>query len=121
MDAKELRIGNYVYAKNYNYGNKYVEVESLSNYAINIDFRQYDIDEIEGIIVTKESLNEMDFPIGINIHSQISIDIDESGYFLIRSLTGTIRPRKIKYLHEWQNLYYDIFEEYVDININNLK
>jgi len=133
MDARELKIDNYVWE---DYGG-YMIVRGISTTEltlvkqINLPSGKYSIEKVEPIPLTEETLSKCGF-INNPLHEHPSFDEfihckfkwfeigDFNGeYFLIEALdqmAGTESPQ-IKHLHQLQNLFFAITGEELQVNL----
>ena len=113
MKANELRIGNYVNSKRNRYKEDYIEVESIDYQQINIEFRSYDIEDLQGILLTKDWFVKLGF-----LEHCISY-YNLNGIVIYYANTGLNEYRNkdcnivIKYVHQLQNLYFALTAEEV--------
>ena len=112
MDARELRIGNYVTVDHPRHGEKYIEVESVTNDTINMEFRPYYIGDLQPIPLTEDWLLKFGFVYiygewhkeGFNfcINDKIVYTSNEFNYTEVC---------KLESVHQLQNLYYSLTGE----------
>lgn len=110
IDAKELRIGNNILPQ-HDLDGKYHVVVSLNNKSIN----SYIEDWYSGIPLTHEILEKCGFiKWASNFHKPgCDFHLDEE-FYAIFGVDGEEMPYKtvgLKYLHQLQNLYFDLTEE----------
>ena len=96
MEATELRISNIVGCNNKRHHEPYIVVESITSDWVNIDFRPYNLREIEPIPLTEDWLLKLE-----------KIDWllkDDNGYYVY------INKKKIYvlFVHSLQNMYFCI-------------
>lgn len=128
IKANELRIGNLVYepGEDFNEGGRFLDgtkeivtIESILEFEVNIDVSNCEIvgslktDDIEPILLSEEWLQKFGFK-----NPKHSED-DTSNHYMMNGLsfgcwnggkdvrfTGILDGKKLKYVHELQNLYF---------------
>jgi hypothetical protein len=117
--SSELRIGNFIY-KNYPKGNVIEHVYSVSEYFIN----GLGVNVIEGIPLTMIYSN--DFKIEIqNTNKSLELIQQCDGFYPVlheypKSSTDKhqfISLNSIKFIHEWQNLHFELTGKEIEINL----
>ncbi len=61
MEARELRISNFVGCNNKRHNEPYIVVESITSESINVDFRPYNLNELQPIPLTEDWLLKLGF------------------------------------------------------------
>lgn len=109
IQASELRIGNYVNVIRPRHDEKYLVIESITGTDVNIDFRDYNLEQIEPIELTDEILKKVWFVNGewkdktsanclfVNDGKIYISDARDTNYSFVA---------ECKYVHQLQNLYY---------------
>lgn len=119
IDVKELRIGNYVQPKN-NSGReaKIGTVFAIGSYLVSVNGNnnQYDYHLLEPILITEEILGKCKFvkqeldDTVIYYNSLMELD----AYFCLKVGIHNI---EVKYLHQLQNLFFDITGKELEVNL----
>lgn len=114
MKANELRIGNLVKNNESRYGDKILVIESIGdNDTVNVFFREYPINALEGIQLTEEWLFKFGF--------ECVFTYDDYHYYLESIDLGLDRSYQpfgiveykveFKYVHQLQNLCFALTGE----------
>ena len=118
MKARELRIGNYVTVEHPRHGEKFIEVESVTNDTINMEFRPYYLGELQPIPLTEEWLLKFGFEkVKSRYEEAETFDyVLQPLYFDMANTSVKINGvyQKInypEYVHQLQNLYYSLTGE----------
>ena len=110
MDARELRIGNYIQ----HFGNV-VQVEGIVNetngFGVQItggDFASINSQSLEPIPLTEEWLFKFGFEIGYNQKKMLDVYCKDVDFLIERSNSNNFYYKKvnIKSVHQLQNLYF---------------
>ena len=131
IESNELRIGNLVTDEFYDSYRNIIEVDSISDKGINIfvedgQFAQtwiepaYRFDTIFGIPLTEEWLLNFGYKqnsFSLNFENSTRISIFKKYNCFIAQIDNTV-IREIKYIHQWQNIFYDFTNE--ELILNNL-
>jgi hypothetical protein len=138
MTVNELRIGNWVKPISPRYNEKYLQIESVSNGLVNIEFREYKINEVTAIPLTPEILEKCTLKKGFGtiVYSNgketkeyhlsypivlVGNVINESYSVLYKYTRGCQNEEdficEIEYLHQLQNLFYTLTNEELIINL----
>jgi hypothetical protein len=125
MKANELRIGNWLLTQNQRTLKKYVEVESITEHAINIDFREHNYSEVAPIPLTPEILVKCGFEWSIyhQAHHKQGFIFDlsarHSGGFVMHESRGKqqIICPEILWLHKLQNLYFALTGTELEVSL----
>ena len=113
MDAKELRIGNYVC---FNNQDDYMKL-SQHNFESLIMFNTYD--RINPILLTKHWLKKLGFKNTylFSFATEFTCYVDENLNITIEQYSeGRFNLTHIKYVHQLQNLYFALTGKELDIN-----
>jgi len=128
IEAKELRIGNLVTDEFYDSCKTTIEVDSINDRGINLfieDDGNYPecaqtwiepeqrFDTIFGIPLTEEIILDFGYKqnsFSLNFENDTRISIYKKYNCFIAQIDNTV-IREIKYVHEWQNLYFDFTNE----------
>lgn len=117
IDIKELRIGNYVQPRNDSGREaKIGTVFAIGNYhvSVNDNNNPYDYHLIEPVLVTEDILSKCNFvkqKLGDTvIYFNPLMELD--AYF---RLNGGVYNIEIKYLHQLQNLFFDLTGQELEI------
>lgn len=116
MEAKDIRVGNWIFS-----GENYVRVENIMPYGINYMAQEedvdYDINGISGIPLTEEILLKCGFKYDCDlVNSLCKCGI----WFNKKNMESTYLSQKlikINYLHQLQNLYWCLCEEELEVNL----
>lgn len=135
MEAKELRIGNLVKPIITGHGISMIEVESVTSDKINVNFREYSLDDIEPITLTEEWLVKLGLEfnettnhyfIRFNRHGETEQNMtlfigndDEIGYWygVQNIILDDIAINAIQYVHQLQNLYFALTGQELEFKI----
>jgi hypothetical protein len=117
IQANELRIGNYVYLKEWN---KVVQVSLLTRFSIDVTLQaptSTDLEDYEPILLTEEWLFKFGFektPFGYYKLGSFYIDLHSNTYRLNREWVNI----NFQYIHSFQNLYFALTNQ--ELNIKEL-
>ena len=133
IEARELRIGNLVTDEFYDSFKTIIEVDSISDRGINLfieDDGNYPecaqtwieperrFDTIFGIPLTEEWFLKFGFKqnsFSLNFENDTRISIYKEKNCFIAQIDNTV-IKEIKYVHEWQNIFYDFTNEELTLN-----
>lgn len=129
MNSIELRINNWVeYEGNYYQiydGIRNLSVDHLDSEKLDKHLTNIKIKDLEGIPLTKEIILAIGFKeveehiFYVNGKYTIRNTIEDGIYsFEISTSCGYSAIKKIKYLHQLQNLYFEIIGEEIEINLS---
>lgn len=121
MEARELRVGNYVNDK---YGNictvEWLSKQSLTVNKINFPkkyFIEYSLNKIQPIPLTEEILLKCNIERWINETFEIRKNLDDTFTIYAWSNGISIFICHLKYLHSFQNIYPFLTNEELTINL----
>jgi len=120
MEAKELRVGNYVLETNIvNYDDCNSDYYPDEILIVGKHLFTYEHEDIKPIPLTEEWLLKFGFELGENfyIKNNVSVEIDELYLWDVFLNNGTKEThlRSIKYIHQLQNLYFALTNEELTI------
>lgn len=119
IDVKELRIGNYVRPKNDNgRESKIGTVFAINNYLVSVNDNNnpYDYHLLEPIQITKDILSKCNFVKrewgDTVVYYNPLMELD--AYFRLNGVDYNI---EVKYLHQLQNLYFDLTGKELEVKM----
>lgn len=119
IDVKELRIGNYVQPKNDSgIEGKIGTVFAIGSYlvSVNDNKNQYDYHLLEPVLVTENILSKCKFvkrECGDTVvYYNPLMELD--AYFRLNRVDYDV---EVKYLHQLQNLYFDLTGKELEVNL----
>jgi len=133
IEARELRIGNYLQPKEKAMKElweqemdikpkSFGEVTSIDNDEIRLYIDSMEIEfyyeDIQPIPLTEEWLLKFGFKqnsFSLNFENDTRISIYKENNCFIAQIDNTV-IKEIKYVHEWQNLYFDFTDEELTLN-----
>lgn len=119
IKANELMIGNYVKPISPRHEERYIQIESIANDKINIEFRDYQLTEIEPISLTPEIFNCLEFNV---MPGEIRWYAEGNAYFWGYIDDGEfIQETELPFVHQLQNLYFALTAEELEISLIALK
>jgi hypothetical protein len=130
IEARELRIGNFVDCERPLYDEKFITVESVSFDSINLNFREYELEKLQPIPLTEEWLLKFGFELETDDGDVKYYEIQRFWYYVIfdhgdvrldiktgKNITHTVfyMDERFQYVHQLQNLYFALTGEELTI------
>ncbi len=120
MEATELRISNIVNCNNKRHHEPYIVVESITSECINVDFRPYNLNELEPIPLTEDWLLKLGFKKDLNSYKlknfgRSMFHFGKPCFYPAGRLSSLMRMDNLSYVHQLQNLYFALTGEELKI------
>ena len=122
MEATELRISNIVNCNDKRHHEPYIVVESITSECINVDFRPYNLNELEPIPLTEDWLLKLgfvkradcEFDFWKNSMWKLK-EYKNKKYYQLYHCSDEVDCTMIKFVHQIQNLFYSLTGEELKI------